>query len=455
MVGEDVKTSYKGINSVAYIPLANAIVSIAGSKGSIAQDAPTPTESKELNLSYHSKIALWGDNNLFPYEWEKAIEENDTLRDAIEKEVDRIYAGGIEVGYEDYQDGKKEFAPYITPEIQDWLDDEKTMLAFEQRIIDYVKFRLPVTEILLTNDRSRAFLSYLCAVHFRFGLQDEKGFIQKAYYSRNWHNYAGTDSDVNTKERWLIDPTLDDIALIKTEKSINQYFYKTPIATHRTYYPLAPAYAVKSSGWLDNGNQVPLFYTYLQKNQMSPKYHIEVHREYLAEKYKGRWEKADENEINTIFGEELKHFNEMMHGVKNTGNNIMTMKLIDKILNKEISGWTITELKGSVFEKGYLELDDRATLHIQRAVGIDPTLQGANKSGMGAGSGSDKREAFNIHMATATRHVSAILSPFYWCFKYNGFTGPQGQKLKLRIITPTLQTQNQVTPSQRETVLPQ
>ena len=98
-------------------------------------------------------------------------------------------------------------------------------------------------------------------------------------------------------------------------------------------------------------------------------------------------------------------------------------------------------------------MKQEAQVDIRTSFGLDAALQGASKSGMGAGSGSDKREAFNIRMATAQRHVAKILSPFIWAINYNGWKAPNGGKVVLRINTPFLQTQNQVTPSKRDTVL--
>ena len=437
----------KGIGVVGYVPAMQSIVTIKPTSTIISVEKPT--ENVDKNFTNTDDVAYWGETNIFPNDWEKEIEQNDTLRDAIEKEVDRIYAGGIEVGYSD-KNGN--WIEYETPEIEEFMCHPRTLHAFEQTITDYVKHRIPFPEILISKDRSRAYIAGLSACHCRFSKQDDSGYIPAVYYNRNWvlGRYANSD---DTKKIFIFDPLIDEIDLIRAE-SLNRYFYKVPIVTHRTFYPVAPAYAVKSSGWLNNSNKVALFYSYLLDNQMSPKFHIEVDEAYLATKYAERWEEAGPEEINNIFMEELKHFNDMMHGVKNTGNNLMTLKRLDKILSKEVSAWSLHELKGSLFEQGYLALDDKATLHIQRAVGIDPTLQGGDSPGMGAGSGSNKREAFNIRMSTATRHVTAILSPFYFIFKYNGWTGPNGERLELKIITPFLQTLNQVTSSQRSNSLP-
>lgn len=438
----------EGKSIVAFHKGTQSLITI---KSSDKSSPPKPTESIDHdNQTVADKIAFWGDNNCFPNEWEEEIEKNDTLRDAIEKEIDRIYGGGIECGY--MQEG--EFVPYMDEDIEEFLNNPRTLHAFEMTISDYVKHRMPSPEILISGDRSKAFLSALPSCHVRLGLQETDGFVSKAYFNRNWRLGRRFDSS-DTQPMFVFDPLIDDIDAIRNEK-VSKYFYRVPIATHRTYYPLSPATSILHSKWLSNSNYIPIMFNYLMQNQMQPSFHLEVDEEYFESKYDVKWKKGTPEQINECITDELKHFDEMMHGVKNTGNNIMTLKRLDKVLQKEFSTWTITPFKGSTFDKGYLELDDRATLHIQRSTGIDPTLQGTSggASKAGGGSGSDKREAFNIRMSTATRHATAILAAFYFVFNYNNWKGPNGERLKLKIITPYLQTLNQVSPSDRNTTLP-
>lgn len=436
----------KGLDTVVYSHEHNAVFSI---KQSVDENtvASTPAESQDKDAqALINNVALWGTNNLLPNEWEEEIERNDTLRDAIEKEVERIYAGGIKIVYKDAD--TKELTEYDSEDVNAFMRHPRTQHAFKQNIRDYVVHRLPTSMLLISPDRSRASIHAKPTAHFRFEKQKKDGYIYQGYYSRNWNRNMAGDTDVLSFP--IFDPLIDEVEHVKTQ-SVGAYFYKHAIVTHRTYYPVSPAYSAKLSGWLQTSNSLAIMFLYLQKNQMSPKYHIEVLQSYLREKYKERWDNADAAEINKIITEEMTHFQQMMHGVENTGNNLMTLKIILPPSNEEISAWDIKPFKGSTFENGYLDLSREADKHIQRAVGIDPTLQGANNSGMGSGSGSDKREAFNIRMSTASFHVSTILEPFYWVFQYNNWKGPKGEFLQLEMVVPVLQTLNQVTPSQRST----
>lgn len=441
---------------LAHLSSINAIASLKRSAGSSKEAITQPDQSVEKLFGVNDDMVPWGDNNQFPKEWEDEIEKNDTLTDAIEKEVDRIVAGGIEYGYEEISpEGEKVFKYFTDPEIDEFLNHPLQQYTFQQITRDYIVHRLPVAELLFDSTKSKCVgISGIPAVHFRWGKQGNDGYILNGYYNRNW--YLGRKStDADTIKIPVIDPLIDTVDLIKTEVGVLKYVYRIPIVSHRTYYPLAPAYTAKTSKWLPIINRIADSIDFALINQMSPKYHLEIDQEWLATKYGDRWENATPEEMNLIFMEELQHFNDMMHGVKNVGKNIMTAKSIHKILNKEYSSWTITELKGSVFESGWIEMLQEGVLHVVKSVGLDPTIQGGNSgSKMGAGSGSDKREAFNIRMVTAGRHVNSILHPFVFALQYNGKTAPGGKRIILRTVTPILQTLNNVTPNERATKIP-
>lgn len=457
------KKKLSGIKSVkaispglAFVPAINAVATLKSSKTAKNAEITPPDAAVEKLFGNTDDAVLWGTNNLFPNEWEEEIEKNDTLTDAIEKEVDRIMAGGIEYYYDDIDaDGKKVVKYFIDEEIEELLYNPISQAAFEQIVTDYIKHRLPAAELLFEPTKAKCIaISGIPAAHFRWGQQDNKGFINFSYFNRNWKLGRKSDSP-DTIKIAVIDPLIDTVDIIRSEPKILKYVYRVPIASHRTYYPLSPAYVAKTSKWLPITNKVADYFDFALDNQMSPKYHLEVDEEWLRKKYGERWETADSEEMNKIFFEELSHFNTMMHGLNNSGKNIMTAKKVNAIMNKEYSSWTITEFKGSIYEKGWIELLKEGVLHVVKSVGLDPTIQGGNtSSGMGGGSGSDKREAFNIRMATASRHVNNILHPFYFALKYNGKVAPNGSRIKLQMVTPSLQVLNSVSPNERSTTLP-
>lgn len=454
-----VYTEVKSLETgVAFIPSISAVASI--SRSSTGSKKAEPQTAQDISIEKldgnPDDAVMWGSLNQFPSDWEAQIEQNDTITDAIEKEVDRITAGGVEYYYVDIDEkGQKVMKFFYDEEIETLLTNPLTLFAFEQMIYDYIKFRMPMPQILFDFTKSKCVgIGAIPATHCRWSKQANDGFINFAYYNANWRLGRKSDSQ-DTIKIPVIDPLIDTVDIIKAEPKILKYIFRVPIASHRTYYPLSPSYTALTSLWLPITNKVAKYFDYALDNQMSAKYHIEIDEDWLAKKYGDRWEKATAEEINAIFLEEMAHFNAMMHGLINSGKNLMTSKSINSVINKEYSAWKITELKGNVFEAGWISLLKEGVLHVVKAVGLDPSTHGGNStSGMGAGSGSDKREAFNITMATVNRHVEKILLPFYFAIKYNGKKAPNGGPIKLRMITPSLQTLNQVTQADRSTILP-
>lgn len=440
--------------------LQHSIITVSPQAASPLQGVKTkPSETNEnTRLTLSSEVEYWGSNNKLPYEWESEIEANDTLYDAIEKEVDRLYAGGLEYGENLDRDGKIEFVPFHSDTLDAFLKHPMHKMALQTSIYDYVKHRFPSVELIFSDDKTKvAGIHALDAAHVRYTKKNVTGEILHAIYSRNWSDIVDLADKTKYIKLPVLDPVIDTKELIATEKNINKYFFKPLIPTYRGYYPFSPAYSAKNSNWLDISNTNAKTIVYMVKNQSSPKYHIKLDQNYIAKKYGDEWKEADAAGKNDIIKKELKIYDQMLHGAENAGKNILTLKEISNLLGangQEYSFLDITELKGTVFESGYMDLDRTAEKHIQRAVGIDPTLQGSSgSSGMGAGSGSDKREAYNIKMATNTRHIDCILAPFNWAFDYNGTKGPNGKPVQLRMVTPYLQTLNNVTPDNRSTKL--
>lgn len=437
-----------------YDASGQAIVSIYSAKaGSAAADEQTrPSTALEKDTASVDIIAPWGITNRFPNDWEKEIEQNNILTDAVEKEVDRVISGGIEYGFYEYVDGERRFNYFFEEEIDNFLNSEMTMQALEQCTRDYIMHRFPCPEVIFDAAKSNVVgIHGLPAAHIRLEKQNESsGEIYFAYYNRNWALGERSDNEKTVKLP-LIDPLFDSAELIRLEAGLTNYMYRVPIATSKTYYPISPGYSAKTSKMLDIAAKINDLFDSTLDNQMTPKYHIEVDDDWFLKKYGEKWTNATPEGVVEILKAELKWFHDTMHGSKNAGKNLMTRKGYDGRRGAEYSDWKITELKGRVFDKGYIELKQEAQVDIRTSFGLDAALQGASKSGMGAGSGSDKREAFNIRMATAQRHVAKILSPFIWAINYNGWKAPNGGKIILRINTPFLQTLNNVTPNERAT----
>ena len=320
-----------------------AVVSIVGKAsaggGGTAETTP-PSRAVEKDQGSSDVIAIWGTTNRFPNDWEKEIEQNNILTDAVEKEVDRVISGGIEYGYYDYVDGERSFKYFFDEELDDFFGSEMSQLALEQCARDYIIHRFPCPEIIFDEAKTKVIgINGLPGAHVRLQLQDPtSGEINFAYLNRNWVLGERSDSE-RTIVLPLLDPLVDSADLIRIEAGLTNYVYRVPIATSRTYYPISPGYSAKTSKMLDIAAKINTLFDSTLDNQMTPKYHIEVDDEWFVKKYGEEWTNATPEGVVMILQTELKWFHDTMHGPANSGKNLMTRKGYDGKRGNEYSDW--------------------------------------------------------------------------------------------------------------------
>lgn len=446
---------------VAYSPKQEAIFSVKGASkiksntsSKTAEEQLPPSQAIEYDQNKSTTVAWWGANNDFPTKIDREIELNPTLAGAILKKIEYLYAGGIEYGKEQIVDNQRVWIPMIDPIIDTFINSVHTNAYLAQSLFDYVRYANVFPELVFTLDKSKvAFLTEQQAFHCRWQKQNPStGFVDYAFINRNWNLGRDENSD-DTITLPVIDPIVDTADFIRTE-NIFRYIFKSPIPSSKTDYAIINWWTAKTSGWLDVSNYIPRFKKSLMERQMSVTKHIEIDLKWLEEKYGNVWLKSTPEEKNEIFKLEIAHFNEMMLGPDKAGGNIMTSKFWDTDINQWISTFIIHDLSKDSKSGEYIEDSNEADAKIHYAVGLDMTMSNTKGGGgMGGGSGSDKREAFNMEQSTNSIHVSVILAPLYWIMNYNRLN-PNGD-IKLRMRSPQLQTLNQVTPAKRETTLQQ
>ena len=90
---------------------------------------------------------------------------------------------------------------------------------------------------------------------------------------------------------------------------------------------------------------------------------------------------------------------------------------------KEYSAVTITAIDDKLKDGSYLPEAEAANSEVLFALGVDPSLIGAGIPGgkLGAGSGSDKREAFTILSALFKTNRETTLEVYDFIAQYNGW----------------------------------
>ena len=112
-----------------------------------------------------------------------------------------------------------------------------------------------------------------------------------------------------------------------------------------------------------------------------------------------------------------------MTGAKNAGKAILATYNDDPEISK--SGWAKWEIKQIDSDMGKL-LGENSTLEssqqIYTALELDGTLRGITPGGELRGSGSDKKQAYNIMMALTKPEQDIVTGILKFVSEYNGYT---------------------------------
>jgi hypothetical protein len=163
---------------------------------------------------------------------------------------------------------------------------------------------------------------------------------------------------------------------------------------------------------------------------------IEVHSLYWAWKYKD-WEAKEDTERASLIRTELDHFNKIMTGNNGAMKSVLTTTIRDKQTNQDIAAFKVTAVDDKIKSGLYVEDSHEVASHILTSLGLPPTLLGVTPGkGMGAGSGSDARVAFNNFISTSKFVQDLVLEPLHFVRDYNGWPA----NLQFRFQNPLIMT---------------
>lgn len=398
-----------------------------------AKAKPTSPVLKETTSS--DIIAPWGDGNDFAQRIIKLAWANAEIPTLIDNKVRVTYAKGVfaarVIGHD--KNANEILEVIQDPEITKWFRKSNFDKYLLEALTDFYWFLNVFPELIISRDRSKIVqISVNAAENCRWERMDQStGFSKHLYVNANWPNAKATDKE--TTKIVALDPySIDKVEELREASNLYKVIYPVSYPTPgKTYYQLAHWDAFRSSGWMEVAALIPKYKLSKMKNRMSLKYHIEVPYEYWVKKYKDWETKPDLKEKRKQ--DESAALNKFLTDVENTGKSIMTEFGIDKHSGKELPGWKITSLEQKSDGTGLNEDAQEASAYLMRALGVDPAIVGAGPGkNIGAGSGSDKRVAFNIYVSLLQTYRDAILEPLKFVADYNGWYEKYDENLVFR-----------------------
>lgn len=390
-------------------------------------------------------LAPWGESNDYAQQIIKLGYNNPEIPALLDNKARVTYAKGIFAakitGYDKNQNEILEVI--IDEEMNNWFRRAQFNKYLIEAITDFYWFFNVFPEVIISRDRSMITqIVTNAAENCRWEKMDKNGISKHVYVNANWPDAKATDPE--TIKIPTIDPyDVNRVEALRENSNVFKVIYPITYPTPgKSYYQLAHWDSIRTSGWLEVASLIPKYKLSMMKNQMAIKYHIEVPYEYWTTKYKDWEAKPDLKDKRKQ--EESERMNKYLTDVENTGKSIMTEFSFDKHTGKEFPGWRIKTV-GTENQKGTLLEDaQEASSYLMRALGVDPAIVGAGPGkNIGAGSGSDKRVAFNIYVSLLQTYRDAILEPLQFIADYNGWYDKHGENLVFRFRETNMQEPQQ------------
>jgi hypothetical protein len=401
-------------------------------KNSIDKMDGTVTAVKVEVKDKQGEVASWGKNNDYPQQVINEVKKNGAASSSLRFLRKAHYGSGL-ILFNDEVDEAGRKKPKLIPinkldSIDKFFKKSQMNRFWKETIADLEWFSIAFPEYILsenfaTINRVKRQKTAWC----RFEIMNEQnGLIEHVYISEKFGKNGSVDLTSDYVEKIpLIDSywSPEEVKIYcqnnKITKFIRPVFY--PLLDE-AYYPESEWHAILKSGWLDVANSVPALKKTLFSNQMTVKYLIEVDEQYFTNVYQENWLKMKAEDRKKIREDLVDAINKGLVGNENAGKSIQGMKWTDHN-GKEVSAIKITAIDDKLKDGSYLPEAEAANSEVLFALGVDPSLIGAGIPGgkLGAGSGSDKREAFTILSALYKTNRETTLEIFEFIQEYNGW----------------------------------
>lgn len=386
-------------------------------------------------------IANWGEENDFPQNVIKLAELSTELPALLDWKARLLIGRGVQAMTKIYNKEKKnyEYEAIEDDDIDLFLSDTTTKRYFYEAAIDLYWFANIFPELIKSKDgKSIAYIGTQDASFCRWAKMNTKGTIDTCYVSANWPDAKPEDKE--TTKVSVIDP-YDFERVENTRKSPNdRHIYPVSYPSPgKIYYQLSNWNGFFTSHWAEIARAVPMGKRAFMKQVLSAKFILQIPFSYWPMAYKD-WGKLTSEEQIAIKKAKVAEINKQLTGVEATGRTILVEVGMDPITGKEIPGWKIVPIESGMKGGENLEDSREASQHLRQSLDLDPTLvgDGPGKS-MGAGSGSDKRIAFNMKVSMLGPHRDLLLEPLYFIAEYNGWR-QKYPRLEFKFLEVELET---------------
>lgn len=378
-----------------------------------------------------SKIAKWGDDNLYPDRFMGALKKNGAGSSSFRFNRAAHYGQGFRLWRGDSSDDGKEDRKIVPinsiPKVGEFFKANKMHRVFTEVIADLELWSLGWPEYILSNDYNEIVsVRRFQTSKMRYETINPKtGLIENSYFSHKWTSGLTADSPFVQKIP-VVDSYCSAEQVKEYCKSKKIHKFMMPIfypLIDETYYPEPEQHSVFRNGWMDVVNAIPEYKKHFSENQLNVKYMVYISEEYFLRVYQEDWENFTPDKKQEIRKELTNKIDEHLAGNKNAGKSIQSVVFKDDD-GEWVKGIEVVPLKDENSGEGKGLLDSSAgNSEIMGAWGVDPNLMGVGIPGgkLNGDSGSNKREAFSIVNSLFKTKRETSLEMWRLLRDYNGW----------------------------------
>ena len=413
--------------NVAYLVGAKATVHINGLNRPVGgkTDGGKVKEMKPEKYADNRPWAIWGDDDNWPELVREDVKFSIMLSRGIQSKAKMLYANGIMTYKLQYdENGKESIVPFKDPQFELWKQENYLDHMVQKGCFHHEHYNNPFPKLIFSRDKKRVNkLVWEKPRYCRWEKIDaSNGKINQCYVSAWFDQFVSADDKKKVKVLPAIN-LFDDTDEIMADESKFEYMFRSMYPLSDNDYYAVPAWnSARESGWLEVEKRVPELKKYMFTNNINIRWHIQIPADHWENKYgKDNWAQYDVKQRQEKVLEQLKEINDFLAGSENSYKAFVSHFGVDPISKQALPGWKIEKLESGMEKSEFLEDVDQANLEISYALGWDLALSGQSGKSLGAGSGSDKREAFLIYTSMLRLDREFLLMPLYWIKRYNGW----------------------------------
>lgn len=442
-------------DNLAYLENHNVVVAF-GEPVAEKPSSPKPIEEGGTTAT----MAFWGTDNDFPQQVIERAEKDPELPPLLEWKA-RVLQGQEVIALEEvWNETKKDFdlQRINDPELVKFLNSRMFKRYWREACVDFTWFQNVFPDMIKSvgGESKIAYIGTHDASYCRWAVMDEKGNVNQCYVSAQWKDGAKPDQADKVNTHTAVDPYDPDLVEnLKADTATQRFVYNINYPSPgKAYYPNSAWTSFLFSAWFDIKGKIPQWKLKYMTQVLSASYILTIPNNYWRVANKD-WDALTPAAQQEIKKAKVKEINDQLTGQEGVGKTILSEVGVDEN-GKPVPMFVVEKIQSGLTDGQYSEDSQEVSQYLNRALNVDSTLVG-NGPGRGkdAGSGSDKRVAFNIYCAILQPHREVILEPVYFMLEYNGYLD-QYPTLKLKVKEVELQTLDQGSTSvEKNPVTPQ